>query len=99
MSQELKKYGYILHDITVIEAPSTDTSADISHDHHSGSTNTHDKTEQNNIAISIPLVSLSIGIMIWMIGVDYQWRSKSEIISDFFHHLLPVFATIMLTVV
>jgi Cu+-exporting ATPase len=37
--------------------------------------------------------------MVWMIGNDYSWRARSEVLYEFFHHLLPIFATIMLFIV
>jgi len=49
--------------------------------------------------ISAPLVAMSTIIMVWMLGVEYQRWAGNEIIKEFFHHLMPIFATIMLFVV
>lgn len=57
------------------------------------------KTERNNLMISIPLVVMSTVIMIYMLWVEYTWRAKNEIRYEFFHHLMSIFATIMLFVV
>ncbi|HNG97045.1 MAG TPA: copper-translocating P-type ATPase, partial [Candidatus Absconditabacterales bacterium] len=57
------------------------------------------KTERNNLMISAPLVAMSTIIMVWMLGVEYQRWAGNEIIKEFFHHLMPIFATIMLFVV
>gem|GEM_PF-3431157 len=37
--------------------------------------------------------------MIWMIGMKYSRWMGNDVIYEFFHHLLPIFATVMLTVV
>jgi cation transport ATPase len=37
--------------------------------------------------------------MVWMIGAEYGLWSENMIVYNFVHHLLPIFATIMLTVV
>lgn len=53
----------------------------------------------NMVLVSIPIVALSIGIMTWMIWVWQWWWSGNDTIKEFFHHLLPILATVMLTVV
>ncbi len=62
-----------------------------------------EKTEINNawkkVLISIPLASIAIIGMVYMIGIDYEWRPKNLIAHHFFMGVLPIFATIMLTVV
>lgn len=57
------------------------------------------KTERKNLMISAPLTLTSILIMVYMIWVEYNWWVKNEIRYEFFHHLMPIFATIMLFIV
>lgn len=56
---------------------------------------------KNNVLISIPMVILSAIIMGWDIfGNQFGYLpAMSEIVKEFFHHLLPVFATYMMFVV
>jgi P-type Cu+ transporter len=88
IAQEIHKYGYTL----VIPEEDQD--------------NWTENQEQKDfdwawkkVLISIPLAGIAIMGMLYMIGIDYQWRSKNLIIHHFFMGVLPIFATIMLTVV
>jgi Cu+-exporting ATPase len=56
-------------------------------------------TELQHLKISIPLVSITIVSMVWMLGAEYGRRPDNDVIYTFIHHLLPIFATIMLFVV
>ena len=49
---------------------------------------------KENVAISLPLVGISIFIMLWELLFP-----MNGIIMDFFHHLLPILATYMMFVV
>ncbi|HSW48170.1 MAG TPA: heavy metal translocating P-type ATPase [Candidatus Saccharimonadales bacterium] len=67
----------------------TEESKTSSHD-HSGS----DTQLKENVTVSLVLVFVSVVIMLWEIFLPV-----SLTISDFFHHLLPLFATYMMFVV
>jgi len=90
MEQEVQKYGYTLIDTT--------TSSDHS-EHQKTPGDIELQKIWNNVLISLPFITISIGIMIWMIGAEYGLRAENMILYEFFHHLLPIFATIMLFVV
>lgn len=51
--------------------------------------------------ISLPMAAVSIFVMIWEIGaMPFKlWPEMPEMIMEFFHHLLPVFATYCLFVI
>ncbi len=88
IAQEVNKYGYTL----VLPKENTNISLD-----------NQEKTALDRawkkVLISIPLASIAIMGMLYMIGIDYQWRAKNLIVHHFFMGVLPIFATIMLTVV
>ena len=92
VSDEIEKYWYEL----VHKSIDKHNHNEWAHDDHN---NSDIQKTWNNVLISTPLVIISIGIMVWMIGIDYAWRPKYEVLYEFFHHLLPIFATIMLFVV
>lgn len=55
---------------------------------------------RNKIMVAIPLTVFSIFVMGWDMLVQFQYVSPpTEIITEFFHHLLPLMATYMLFVV
>jgi len=56
---------------------------------------------QKQIMIMIPMIMISIFVMAWEIGAEplHWWPKMSETAMNFFHHLLPLFATYALFVV
>lgn len=90
MASAVKKVGYELvtdekhHDMSDMQMAS-------GHDHMSMSTPSNLK---ENVTISMVLVSISAVIMFWEI-----FFPMNPTIKEFFHHLLPLFATYMLFVV
>ena len=54
-----------------------------------------------HVRIIIPMVFVSIFVMGWEIGADplMLWPKMPEMLMEFFHHLLPIFATYSLFVV
>lgn len=54
-----------------------------------------------HVRIIIPMVFVSIFVMGWEIGADplMLWPEMPEMLMEFFHHLLPIFATYSLFVV
>lgn len=56
---------------------------------------------QRHVQIVLPMVAVSILVMAWEIGADplRLWPQMPETIMEFFHHLLPIFATYALFVV
>ena len=104
MNQELEKLGYSLRSNKSI----------IDHSIHSNDHSEHiglNKSKQEklkeldelkkHVYISMPLVLTSIFVMGWEIGAEPWglWPKMPEIMMEFFHHLLPVFATYMLFVI
>lgn len=59
------------------------------------------QTLKNHVQIAIPFVIFSIFVMTWEIGADplRLWAEMPEVIMEFFHHLLPIFATYMMFVI
>lgn len=91
IAQEIVKYGYGMT---------------IASDDNKSNTNTQTNSEDpelkeawNKVVISLPITIISVWIMIRMIGAEYNRRENNQIISVFLHHLLPIFATVMLTVI
>lgn len=95
LSHEVEKYGYSL------QLPPKPSSSDKASSHHHVLHDWDDDLAQSwkKVVISIPLVAISIIIMIWMIGAQYNRWIENEVIYELFHHILPIIATIMLTVV
>src|SRR3990167_1666784 len=104
MNQELEKLGYSLRSNKSI----------IDHSIHSNDHSEHiglNKSKQEklkeldelkkHVYISMPLVLTSIFVMGWEIGAEPWglWPKMPELMMEFFHHLLPVFATYMLFVI
>lgn len=100
MNTEIDKLGY-----TLKETQSTPNSQD--HSMHEG----HDITKeyklkelailQNYVYTILPMVIVSIFVMIWEIGSESLgiWQKMPDTLMEFFHHLLPIFATYALFVV
>lgn len=51
------------------------------------------------VQISLVCIVPAVMIMIWMIGADYGFWNKNEVVAGVFHHILPILATIMLFLV
>ncbi len=56
---------------------------------------------KRHVQIVLPMVAVSILVMVWEIGADplNLWQKMPEMVMEFFHHLLPIFATYALFVV
>lgn len=89
LQTEAKKYGYTLIPDTEEELKDNEETWENPELDHAW----------KMVQISIPIVTISIGIMTWMIGVWQWWWAGNDTIKTFFHHLLPILATVMLTVV
>ena len=97
MNNQIKKLGYTI----------TDTTMPTNHSLHQG----HDMTKEyklkelsqlkNHVQIIIPMVVVSIFVMVWEIGANTfgLWQKMPETVMEFFHHLLPIFATYALFVI
>jgi Cu+-exporting ATPase len=56
---------------------------------------------KKHVRIVLPMVFISILVMIWEVGAQPfgLWPMMPDVVNDFFHHLLPVFATYALFVI
>lgn len=56
---------------------------------------------KRHVQTILPMVAVSIFVMAWEIGAEplQLWPTMPEMIMEFFHHLLPIFATYSLLVV
>ncbi len=56
---------------------------------------------KKHVQIAMPFVAFSIFVMTWEIGADplRLWPEMPEAIMEFFHHLLPIFATYTMFVI
>ncbi len=96
LSQAIEPMGYKLHA----------KEASVSHEQHGSHADGHDhakvsagETEalRKKVMISMPMVIFAAGMMIWEILSKYGVLPEmSETIYEFFHHLLPIFATYMM---
>ncbi len=102
LSEQIKPLGYSL---IVPTAESMSMGAD-EHAAHTGLSQS--KTEklaeikdmQWKILSVLPLAAFSIFVMGWEMGAQFSWLSPiPEIWYEFFHHLLPIFATYTMVVV
>jgi len=95
MNHEIKKLGYSLHgdhdmmtplssDITVKERKIQELAQ-----------------YEKHLKIMVPFILVSIFVMLWEVGAVPLglWPVMPEIVKEFFHHLLPLFATYALFVV
>lgn len=90
-NQILKPLGYSV-------ASANSNHSGMNHDHAM----TTDQTDalKLNVIISTPIVILSIFVMAWEIFGTYGYvPAMGYTIEEFFHHLLPVLATVMLFIV
>ncbi len=53
---------------------------------------------KTHVQIVLPMVTISVIVMMWEIGAEPLnfWPMMSPVIEEFFHHLLPIFATYVL---
>lgn len=109
MNSEIDKLGYSLMDTAV---PMEDMNHSMHGDHDMMTPVSSDKAikEQKlkdleklkkHVQIVLPMVAVSILVMAWEIGADplHLWPKMPDVIMEFFHHLLPIFATYALFVV
>ena len=109
MNKEIDKLGYTL----AATAPSMDDMDHSMHAGHDMMTpiSTDQSVKEHklkelaklasHVRIILPMVAVSILVMGWEIGADPLglWPEMPEILMEFFHHLLPIFATYALFVV
>jgi Cu2+-exporting ATPase/Cu+-exporting ATPase len=59
------------------------------------------KNLRQQLTIVLPMTAVSILMMVWEIGVEplHMWPNMPQVLNDFFHHVLPIFATYTLFVV
>lgn len=102
LSEQIKPLGYTL---VVPSAESMSMTAD-EHAAHTGLTQS--KTEKLaeikdmrwRVLSVLPLAAFSVFVMGWEMGAQFGWlRSIPEMWYEFFHHLLPIFATYTMVVV
>ncbi|MEK9156850.1 MAG: heavy metal translocating P-type ATPase [Patescibacteria group bacterium] len=95
LSKSIEPLGYTLHP-QEHEQQTTDKHASGGHDHTKTSAQ-ETETLRKKVFISIPLVIFAAGMMLWEILAKYGVLPMfSETLEEFFHHLLPIFATYML---
>ncbi len=97
MNKEIDKLGYSL----------ADTILHMDHSVHAG----HDMTKEyklkelaklhHHVQIVLPMTAVSIFVMAWEIGAETfsLWPEMPDVPMEFFHHLLPIFATYALFVI
>ena len=108
MNEEIGKLGYSLVDSEV--APPMDHSLHKGHD--MATPVSSDKAVKDrklaelaklrrHVQIVLPMVAVSVLVMTWEIGANPLglWPEMPEAIMEFFHHLLPIFATYTLFVI
>ncbi|MFZ2152793.1 MAG: heavy metal translocating P-type ATPase [Microgenomates group bacterium] len=94
MNLAIDKLGYSLHSGHDMSPISTETAA-------------KDQKQKDldsmsrQLKIILPMVGISIFVMIWEIGANpfKLWTEMPDVLMEFFHHLLPIFATYSLFVV
>lgn len=99
LSQTIEPLGYKLHVQESTDHAMGASQPSPGHDH---AAMTAGATEALRVKVitSIPLVIIAAGMMFWDILSKYAVvPMMSEVIYEFFHHLLPIFATYMLFVV
>ena len=102
LSEQIRPLGYSL---VVPSAESMGMTAD----EHAGHTGMNQSKEEKLAEIKdmrwrvfsvLPLAAFSIFVMGWEMGAQFGWLSTiPEIWYEFFHHLLPIFATYTMVVV
>lgn len=94
LSKSVEPFGYALH------GKGHEMHLDMQHSSHDhASTSAAEVAElRHKVRISMPLVIFSAGMMLWEIFANqFGLLPKfSEIIEEFLHHLLPIFATYMM---
>ena len=108
MNEEIGKLGYSLVDSEM--APPMDHSPHVGHD--MATPVSSDKAVKDrklaelaklrrHVQIVLPMVAVSVLVMTWEIGANPLglWPEMPEAIMEFFHHLLPIFATYTLFVI
>lgn len=104
LSRKIEKLGYSL----VSEKDDFYDVKNESHDHNADLDFSHSKKEKldeirymkKNVMYAIPLAMVSIFVMSWdILSVYHIVPEMTFVVKEFFHHLLPLFATYMLFVV
>lgn len=108
MNEEIGKLGYSLVDSEM--APPMDHSLHEGHDMVTPVSSDKAVKERKlaelaklrrHVQIVLPMVAVSVLVMTWEIGANPLglWPEMPEAIMEFFHHLLPIFATYTLFVI
>jgi Cu2+-exporting ATPase/Cu+-exporting ATPase len=94
MNNEIGKLGYSLSDTQITNSVSVMDDGKVN------------KLKELNalkhkVQVAIPMAVISIAVMIWEIGAEplNLWPKMPNVFMDFFHHLLPIFATYSLFVI
>lgn len=97
LSETIEPLGYKLH-ITEQQFPKVmDGSHSMQGHDHAAVTTGETETLRKKVLISMPMVIFAAGMMLWEILAKYGIvPAMSEVIYEFLHHLLPIFATYML---
>ena len=101
LSESIEPMGYKLH---AQETPATHEVQQSQTGEHQAGGHDHAKVSaqetealRKKVVISIPLVAFAASMMLWEILAKYGVvPMMSEVVYEFLHHLLPIFATYML---
>ncbi len=100
LNTQIKQLGYTFleHSLHADHAMMNPITSDNSVKEHKLAEVTKYKTQ---FTILLPMIIISIAMMSWQIGADslHLWAPMTEEVMDFFHHVLPIFATYALFVV
>lgn len=100
LSQTIEPLGYKLHVQENTDTHTMGASHSMPGHDHAAMTAGAIEALRVKVLVSIPLVIIAAGMMFWEILAQYAMvPMMPEVIYEFFHHLLPIFATYMLFVV
>ncbi len=111
MNNAISKLGYSLAEKEIAEPPmEMDHSMHAGHDMMTPISSDKSVKErklqelkklEQHIKIVLPFIAISILVMVWEVGASpfNLWPQMPKIVQDFFHHLLPIFATYTLFVI
>ena len=106
MNNQIEKLGYTLTDATKPMDHSLHQNHDMMTPLSSDASIKEYKLKElaklkTHVQIVLPMVMVSIFVMVWEIGAETfgLWQKMPETLMEFFHHLLPIFATYALFVI
>ena len=106
MNNQIEKLGYTLTDATKPMDHSLHQGHDMMTPLSSDASIKEYKLKElaklkTHVQIVLPMVMVSIFVMVWEIGAETfgLWQKMPETLMEFFHHLLPIFATYALFVI